>query len=216
MTSVHVTLVTITCQAILLVTRTRIGCVSEMPSWYPGTENKPAPMPLLRVQGFVNTLDLEDGTDLLANAATARDWLIDAGLIDRDATEPTASELASARGVREAIRSLIQVDGAGDEHGLEPLRELASTHRAQLTVADDGAVGLACCSRGALADGLFELLLIIRRAQADGTWSRLKVCANPDCQWAFYDRSRNQQGNWCNMAVCGNRLKNRELRARRR
>jgi predicted RNA-binding Zn ribbon-like protein len=67
-----------------------------------------------------------------------------------------------------------------------------------------------------LGDALFELLLVIRRAQEDGTWSRLKVCANPDCQWAFYDRSRNQQGNWCDMAVCGNRLKNRQLRARRR
>jgi predicted RNA-binding Zn ribbon-like protein len=44
----------------------------------------------------------------------------------------------------------------------------------------------------------------------------LKVCANSECQWAFYDRSRNQQGNWCDMAVCGNRLKNRQLRARRR
>jgi len=64
--------------------------------------------------------------------------------------------------------------------------------------------------------GLFDLLLIIRRAQQDGSWSRLKVCANPDCRWAFYDRSRNQQGNWCNMALCGNRLKNRQLRARRR
>ncbi|MBV9917386.1 MAG: CGNR zinc finger domain-containing protein [Solirubrobacterales bacterium] len=29
-------------------------------------------------------------------------------------------------------------------------------------------------------------------------------------------RSRNQQGHWCDMAVCGNRIKNRKLRARRR
>jgi predicted RNA-binding Zn ribbon-like protein len=42
----------------------------------------------------------------------------------------------------------------------------------------------------------------------------MRVCANPDCRWVFYDRSRNQQGHWCDMAVCGNRLKNRRLRAR--
>ena len=67
-----------------------------------------------------------------------------------------------------------------------------------------------------VGDGLFQLLLTIRAAQVEGTWPRLKVCSNPDCAWVFYDRSRNQQGNWCNMAVCGNRMKNRELRARRR
>ena len=54
------------------------------------------------------------------------------------------------------------------------------------------------------------------RALADGTWSRLKLCANPDCDWAFYDRSRNRQGAWCTMEVCGNRLKNRRFRARAR
>jgi CGNR zinc finger len=83
-------------------------------------------------------------------------------------------------------------------------------------VAADGGIALENSRRGGLDDELFELLLIVHRSQQDGSWSRLKICANDECQWAFFDRSRNQQGNWCNMAVCGNRLKNRELRARRR
>ncbi len=207
-----------TCQAILLVTRTRIDWVSELPSWYPGTENKPAPMPLLRVQAFINTLDFEDGTDLLFLPAVARDWLVDAGLLRAGAAEPTASGLELARDVRESIRSLtMDPAGADPRDGrVAPLRQVAAAHRARLTVGDDGAVGLENDREEDLGDALFELLLIIRRAQQDGTWSRLKVCANPDCRWAFYDRSRNQQGNWCSMAVCGNRLKNRQLRARRR
>ena len=64
------------------------------------------------------------------------------------------------------------------------------------------------------ADRLVELLLIIRDAQRDGTWARLKACANDECQWAFYDRSRNHGGAWCEMAACGNKLKNRAFRAR--
>jgi predicted RNA-binding Zn ribbon-like protein len=60
------------------------------------------------------------------------------------------------------------------------------------------------------------LLISIRDAQADGTWSRLRVCRNPDCRWAFFDRSRNRQGTWCTMAACGNRDKNRRFRARQR
>ena len=217
MTMKKATLVMVTCQVLLLVTRARIDPVSDLPSWYPGDENKPAPMPLLRVQAFVNTRDLEDETDLLSEPGSARDWLLEAGLLDRGA-EVSATDLGLVRDVREAIRSLIEVHGSPDgaAERLGPLRALAAGHRVRLTVDDDGVVGLECAPGGGPDDGLFELLLIIRAAQLDGTWSRLKVCANPDCQWAFYDRSRNLQGSWCSMAVCGNRLKNRELRARRR
>jgi len=47
------------------------------------------------------------------------------------------------------------------------------------------------------------------RSALDGTWARLKVCAEDACMWAFYDRSKNRSGNWCSMAVCGNRMKAR-------
>lgn len=63
---------------------------------------------------------------------------------------------------------------------------------------------------------LVDLLLIIRDAQRDGSWARLKACGNGESQWAFYDRSRNRGGTWCEMSTCGNKLKNREFRARRR
>jgi hypothetical protein len=94
------------------------------------------------------------------------------------------------------------------------LYELADTHEASVRVHEDGTLTLEPSRLAELGDGLFELLLIIRAAQEDGTWKRMRVCANPDCRWVFYDRSRNQQGHWCDMAVCGNRLKNRRLRAR--
>jgi predicted RNA-binding Zn ribbon-like protein len=187
--------------------------VSELPTWYPdGDERKPAPMPLLLVQGFLNTLDLEEGTDLLAAPDQARSWLLEAGLLGGGATVD-ADELEFAREVREAIRSLVEPDTKNE---LAPLRKLAGGYAARLTVGGDGVVRLENARTEGLGDGLFELLLIVHRAQHDGSWTRLKVCANPECQWAFFDRSRNQQGSWCSMAVCGNRLKNRELRARRR
>jgi predicted RNA-binding Zn ribbon-like protein len=181
-------------------------------------EKKPAPMPLLVVQGFVNTLDLEEGTDVMADADAAREWLIDAGLLDQ-AASASPSELGRAREVRESLRWLLARDDGSPEvreERLAPLRRLTETHRARLTLDDGGVIGLENARLEDLDDGLFELLLIVRRAQEHGSWARLKVCTNPDCQWAFFDRSRNQQGSWCDMALCGNRLKNRELRARRR
>jgi predicted RNA-binding Zn ribbon-like protein len=192
--------------------------MSAVSPWSPGEENKPAPMPLLLVQGFVNTLDLEEGTDALADADAAREWLVGARLLDPE-SQPTPNELRLAREVRESLRWLLRradEDSGQDGDGLAPLRRVAERHRARLTVDNAGAIQLENDRRRDVGDGLFELLLIVHAAQEDGTWGRLKVCANPDCQWAFYDRSRNQQGSWCDMAVCGNRLKNRQLRARRR
>ena len=50
----------------------------------------------------------------------------------------------------------------------------------------------------------------------EGTWHRLKACPNPDCEWAFYDRSRNRSSRWCVMSECGNRAKARTFRERQR
>ncbi|WP_221891064.1 CGNR zinc finger domain-containing protein [Microbispora sp. KK1-11] len=52
-------------------------------------------------------------------------------------------------------------------------------------------------------------------ALADGTWARLKVCVNDDCQWAFYDNSRSRTGRWCSMRLCGNRAKQARWRTGR-
>jgi predicted RNA-binding Zn ribbon-like protein len=167
------------------------------------------------VQGFVNTLDLETGTDVLADAKEARSWLITSGLLNRRA-DISSADLTLAREVRESIRSLLAANGNVDPERLRPLRALADAHRARLGVSDQGVVALENSRTADVGDALFELLLVVRAAQQDGTWKRLKACANPECAWAFYDRSRNQQGSWCEMAVCGNRLKNRQFRARRR
>lgn len=44
---------------------------------------------------------------------------------------------------------------------------------------------------------------------------RLKIC--PNCQWLFLDRSRNRSRTWCDMTVCGNRVKaNRHYRRQKK
>jgi predicted RNA-binding Zn ribbon-like protein len=196
---------------------TKLCDMTTLPSWYPAAETKPAPMPLLLVQAFLNTRDFEDDSDMLEETAQARTWLVDTELLDVSAAL-TTEDLDVARSVRDSIRSLLSSRSRdeGSAPQLRPLREFADAHRPRLTVDDRGRLTLDNPQRDDLGDGLFDLLLIIRDAQEQGSWSRLKACANADCRWVFYDRSRNQQGHWCDMAVCGNRLKNRALRARRR
>lgn len=213
MTINHDTQVMLTCQAVSMVTRIE---TARIPCWYPGDEAKPAPMPLLLVQAFINTIDLEKDSDLLGDPRSATAWLVSAGLLERD-SRLSAGDTSSARAAREGIRGLLIANGGGEAATAElaPLRAIADARRPRLLVGTDGAITLESARTERIEDALFGLLLVIRRAQEDGTWSRLKVCANPECGWAYYDRSRNQQGSWCDMATCGNRLKNRQLRARR-
>lgn len=53
-------------------------------------------------------------------------------------------------------------------------------------------------------------------AQTDGTWQRLKLCREPACRSAFYDRSRNNSGVWHDVRRCGNAANLRASRARRK
>jgi predicted RNA-binding Zn ribbon-like protein len=173
-------------------------------------------MPLLLVQSFLNTRDADRGTDLLLDSAAARDWLAATGLLVADGT-PGPADLDLARHVREAIRVMLVANGGGPAPApgaLQPVRAVAKAVRPSLEVGPAGELSLAAEPAGKIATALLALLLIIRDAQRDGTWQRLKACSNPDCQWAYYDRSHGQAGAWCDMATCGNRIKNRRLRQR--
>ncbi len=192
--------------------------VMTMPSWVPDVETKPAPMPLLLVQSFVNTWDGDHGSDLLLDPASARRWLTEAGLWSAERL-PEPAELHLARGVREGIRAMLVANSGGPRPApgdLQPLQAVAQAARPALQVGPAGEVSLSAEPADQPGPDLLALLLVIRDAQRDGTWPRLKACGNPDCRWAFYDRSHSRVGAWCDMASCGNRIKNRRLRQRQR
>src|SRR5579872_7436335 len=109
-----------------------------LPPWIPGDLHdwRPAPEPLLLVQAFVNTRDLDLGTDLLAEPETGNGWLRLSGLLQADATAGP-EDLRAARDVREAIRALIAHNGAGPEpadHDLAALRTLTRSSRPRLSI----------------------------------------------------------------------------------
>ncbi len=45
---------------------------------------------------------------------------------------------------------------------------------------------------------------------------RIKICANDDCRWIFFDESRNRARRWCDDRLCGNLLKVRRFRERQK
>lgn len=46
--------------------------------------------------------------------------------------------------------------------------------------------------------------------------SRIKICDNQDCRWIFFDESRNRARRWCDDRMCGNLMKVRRFRERRK
>ncbi|WP_238886859.1 CGNR zinc finger domain-containing protein [Mycobacterium sp. IDR2000157661] len=134
-------------------------------------------------------------------------WLRRTGLLAAG-REVTEDDVALLRGVREAVRALLLHNTGGPapaESDLAPLHSVSSRGAARMDVGADGGIGLTVVG-DSVADRLLELLIVIRDAQRDGTWVHLKTCANPECRWAFYDRSRNRGGTWCSMATCGNKV----------
>jgi predicted RNA-binding Zn ribbon-like protein len=204
---------------------------SELP------EISPAPGTLEIVRQFVNTLDIESGTDELDSPGALLGWLGKSGLggLAREAHAGggpvTETDLALAISLREALRGVLswhvtagnEPDGsaspdraggrAGPAAAAAELRKAAVPLRIRFEISDKGQVAAAPGGSGVTPD-LARILLIAGEAATTGTWDRLKVCSAADCQWAFYDRSPTRTGCWCSMRVCGSRAKSRAYRRR--
>jgi predicted RNA-binding Zn ribbon-like protein len=175
-----------------------------------------APNQLDLVIDFVNTLDLEEGTDGLATADGLASWLSERGVLDRAAAgAPSEADRRHAVRMREALRELMLANNGGSDAGGagEELERAARGGGLGVHFDAGGDVSLAPSADG-FAGALARLLVPVADARADSSWQRVKACRSDDCQWAFYDRSRNRSGVWCEMAVCGNRTKVRTYRER--
>jgi len=173
------------------------------------------PRDLALVAAFVNTNDREAGRDALATPDALAAWLREHGLL-AGAGAADAASLERATAVREAIRGLLLVNagGAPDPQAAAVLD--AAAERAALHPRFGASGGARLEPAGAGVDAAVgRVVAAADAAMRDGTWRRLKACAEDGCRWAFYDASRNQSGRWCSMAVCGNRAKSRRAYRRR-
>lgn len=182
----------------------------------------PAPGQLAVVQAFLNThFDLvgEHGAEVLSSPASLGRWLTEAGLLATPAATDDG-DLDRALALRDALRVLARANAIAPAQRLGPARlerldaaaaGLPCEHR----FSDDGP-RIAPAAGGGVAGALGALVGMAAAAMLDDTWPRLKICPGPDCDWAFYDHSRNQSGRWCSMSVCGGRVKARAHYHRRR
>jgi predicted RNA-binding Zn ribbon-like protein len=167
------------------------------------------------MRDFVNTIDLESGEEALPDTDALRAWLADRGLGSGSTVRQADRERALR--FREALRRLLLANTGQplDEGAARELHSAAARSGLRASVDGDGRVALV--PAGAGVDGLIaRLLQTVAHAQAEGTWERMKACPAEPCGWAFYDESRNRSRSWCSMGVCGNRVKTRRYRRRKK
>ncbi len=221
----------------------------------------------LLLRDFANTVDVDEGSDALADPSALTVWLREHHLIPARAGGAGAAGLhgsghasaASAGGaageggepggadesdlaiaialrgcLREAMREHHQrppggpaAAGGGPTADQAPTADRAAGPAGPGLVLERAAADLPLrvaelAGRPALvpaADGvrggLAWLAAAMVASAADGSWERLKICADDTCQWAFLDSSKNRSKHWCSMQECGNRSKTRAYRARR-
>jgi CGNR zinc finger protein len=187
------------------------------PDWDPSA---PAPGRLEGVRRFANSLDCYRGRDELADLHQARGLMQRLGgqsLTDFLGPDNGAQLLELRRG-RAAVRAAL---------GCSTLWTLSTGEDAEAD-GNQGGSYVAQMALEASVDGvtvrpvpgpagrvLAPLFLELLIADRTGAASRLKVCANPDCQWVFWDTSRPGSARWCTMRVCGGQAKSRRYRERR-
>ncbi|WP_051223223.1 CGNR zinc finger domain-containing protein [Conexibacter woesei] len=178
----------------------------------------PAPGRLGLVQAFANSFwDLDGGgADEWADAAGYGRWLAARGFGGGERV--SEDDRVRAIELREALRriALGHHDGVAPEASdMVVLNTAARSAPLALRFEPDGSAIHVPSGDG--PDAALALVLgVVAEAQADGRWSRVKACPGPHCGWLFYDASRNRSRQWCSMEICGNRVKGREFRARRR
>jgi predicted RNA-binding Zn ribbon-like protein len=174
-----------------------------------------APGELELVRRFVNTQDIEEGSEELDSPDSLLSWLVGMGLLNEDGTTADEKDLQRALALRAGIRSLLLANN-GEEVATARIGELNHISEnvcLRVRFDEDGIPTLTPKSSG-VSTALGCILAAVVRAADEGIWGRLKACSNDACQWAFYDRSKNHSGKWCTMEVCGNRMKARTFRQR--
>jgi predicted RNA-binding Zn ribbon-like protein len=156
--------------------------------------------------------------DFLGDDAAFARWLARAGFATpeelaserqavadlRDTLRPAFEALAAGKPLPKALIARLNALLAGApfvrQIEYDPAEARYHVHKAPADAPHGVAAQIA---------GEFVAFLISYEAE------RLKHCANPACTMVFYDQGRNNRRRWCSSAVCGNRDKVANYRARK-
>jgi predicted RNA-binding Zn ribbon-like protein len=123
----------------------------------------------------------------LTSPQALSEWLATHDLPTGGST-PEPADLAATIDLRTALRQVL----IGEADTTAALTDY------QLRLTPDPAAGLRITARSG-RPWLDAIVETVAHSAARGEWQRVKLCAAPDCHWAFYDTSRSGRGRWCSM-----------------
>lgn len=183
------------------------------------------PDELANLYDFANTLDVRHFThhgvphrqdDELKDPQDLASWMAERGLV-RDNAKVTPAVLDSALKLRAALRDYLQQDPAGrrEKGAIRALNEAITAFLLRVEFGGEAGASLRPARGDALA-GLSGIVAELYDGARDRTLDRLKMCASEECRRVFFDRSKPATRRWCMSSLCGNRMKTRAYRERRR
>jgi predicted RNA-binding Zn ribbon-like protein len=193
---------------------------------------------------FVNTLDnrfSEEGPrELLNSYADLLSFSRQAGLLEakqvdalaareesvKSQSAKTIGALRSARELREGLATTLYT--ALNEPRQPPSLDMktlqrhflrADEHRELVWSVDGDEAPRAQWQWGPFASELELPVWALARSAAalltSTAMEHVRMCGSETCRWLFYDTSKNHSRRWCDMKVCGNRMKARRFQKRR-
>lgn len=159
----------------------------------------PAPAGLALVEDFLNTRGDGDASDLLRNPTTASDWVgtaLDGWAVEMGTAVPALEliegDLPRACSLRDQLQDALALGWMDPTHTSSGPGEFRF-----------GSNGITWNPAATGWRGLFGLVLgEVFLAHRDGTWKRLKVCAEESCRVAFYDRTWDNRERFHNGRTC--------------
>ena len=188
------------------------------------SEKYAVPRELALLYDFVNSLDrrryVEDGVahaggDEIGTPRLMEAWMRERGLLRRG-DHVNGDDHRAALELRKALRDFLLNPPECRLQAKGAARQLTVASRKfplMLLVADKGTIELVPVPG---SNGLGNVLAQMITLAETGRLARLKTCASNECHWIFFDRSKPANRHWCSSSICGNRLKTRAYRERRR
>lgn len=182
---------------------------------------------LANTYDFANTLDLRHFThfgmehaqsDKLGAPNDLADWMQERALWARGSGRITPAMFEIALRLRDALRAYLQcepVERSRNKEVVDALNDALAPFPLRVTVRVGRGAMLSAAREDALA-GLSAIAIELHDATLLGTMDRLKMCASDECRRVFFDRSKPATRRWCMSTLCGNRMKTRAYRERRR
>jgi predicted RNA-binding Zn ribbon-like protein len=148
-------------------------------------------------------------------------WLRQAHLAPDGVTSvrPTGSLLRATRALRDTIRVLIETKKAGKHGDLSDLNAFlaAAQSHPQLSWTKTRSIVVETIRPSDTAEHILApLALKAADLLAHADFRRVRLCDDPTCVHWFYDQTKPGRRRWCSMATCGNRLKVKEYRRRKK